>query len=128
MTGNYYLYMVKLKEILKEINDIRIAGNENLEISGINYDSRKVSPGDLFVAIKGGTFDGHEYIDAAIEQGACAVMGENNITDCSVPYVRVGNSREGLAYASSAFYGYPGRSMTMIGITALCAVMKALSV
>ncbi len=109
--------MELLENIVKDIEDCRITGNPQVEINNIEFDSRKVSPGDLFVAIKGGTSDGHEFIDVAIQNGASAVMGENNITDCKVPYVQVGNSRKSMAITASAFYGHPGRAMTIIGIT-----------
>ena len=88
------------------------------EISGIFSDSRKVVPGALFVAVAGENTDGHLFIQNAIEQGASAVVGEKpKAANLPVPYVQVKNSRQSLAYLAAAFYGYPARKMTMIGVT-----------
>ncbi|KPK89317.1 hypothetical protein AMJ80_09980 [bacterium SM23_31] len=109
--------MAILSELIHVVSIIKKSGNVDIQIRSIQYDSRKVSPGDLFVAIKGGKLDGHDYIDAAIRQGASAVVGELSISDNRVPYIQVGNSRAAMAYMASVFYGHPSRSMKMIGIT-----------
>jgi len=112
--------MALLRELLHEVSIIQKKGNIDIQIKSIQYDSRKVSPGDLFVAIKGGELDGHDYIDAAIRQGASAVVGELSTSDEKfpyMPYIQVGNSRAAMAHMASAFYGHPSRSMMMIGIT-----------
>ncbi|HKZ44568.1 MAG TPA: UDP-N-acetylmuramoyl-L-alanyl-D-glutamate--2,6-diaminopimelate ligase [Anaerolineales bacterium] len=89
----------------------------NFMITKITADSRKVISGTLFVACPGDTFDGHDFIDQAVSAGAVAVVGEKEIDDCSVPYIRVDNSRQKLAHLSSAFYGFPSRRLVMIGVT-----------
>lgn len=89
----------------------------SLEIHGIQYDSRSITVGDLFVAIQGENLDGHRYIPMAIDKGAVAVVGTEAITGLSVPYIRVNDSREALAWLSAAFYDHPGRSLRMIGVT-----------
>lgn len=86
------------------------------ELSGIQMDSRKVQPGDLFVAISGFQMDGHEFIDEAIEKGAAAVIGENEL-ELAVPYIQVIDSRLALGRAASSFYNHPSRKHTVIGIT-----------
>ncbi|HEY2980096.1 MAG TPA: UDP-N-acetylmuramoyl-L-alanyl-D-glutamate--2,6-diaminopimelate ligase [Anaerolineales bacterium] len=86
-------------------------------ISGIALDSRSVGPGMLFVAIPGGSADGHDHIVQAISNGAAAVLGERTIEGLSVPYIRVDNSRRALTYLSAAFYDWPGRKLTVIGVT-----------
>jgi len=86
-------------------------------ITGIALDSRLVQPGDLFVAIKGGSADGHDFIPDAIQHGAAAVVGDKAIKRLSVPYMQVENSRQALTWLAAAFYGNPGRKLTVIGIT-----------
>ena len=87
------------------------------KINKIVFDSRKVEQNDLFIAISGEYFDGHDYIDKAIEQGATAIVGEEKITNLPVPYIQVENARQALAHLSAAYYDYPARALIMIGIT-----------
>jgi UDP-N-acetylmuramoyl-L-alanyl-D-glutamate--2,6-diaminopimelate ligase len=88
-----------------------------LTITGIVSDSRLVQPGNLFVALVGGTADGHQYIPQAIRKGAAAVVGMRFLTDLDVPYIQVEDSRNALAHLAAAFYDYPARNMVVIGIT-----------
>src|SRR5512146_2768456 len=87
------------------------------EIGGIAIDSRKVQPGDLFVARKGASADGHDFIADAIARGAAAVAGDKDLTGLPVPYLRVTDARQALSWLAAAFYGFPGRLMTVIGVT-----------
>jgi UDP-N-acetylmuramoyl-L-alanyl-D-glutamate--2,6-diaminopimelate ligase len=80
-------------------------------------DSRQVKPGYLFVALVGGQTDGHKYIPQAIAQGAAAVVGTRRMADLPIPYVKVKEDRKALAYLSAALHFYPGRRLTMIGVT-----------
>ncbi len=89
----------------------------DVQISGIAMDNRKVQPGDLFVAMKGGSADGHDFIPDAVQRGAAAVVGEKEISGLAVPYIRMENSRRALTYLAAAFYGNPGRNLTVIGVT-----------
>ena len=86
-------------------------------ITGIAIDSRKVEPGDLFVAMKGGSVDGHDFIGVAVQRGAAAVVGEKEITGLAVPYVRVEDPRRALTYLAASYYGNPGKQLTVIGVT-----------
>lgn len=86
-------------------------------VNGIAIDSRHVQPGNLFVAMPGGARDGHDFIPQAIEQGAVAVVGEKTIEGLSVPYIRVEDARQSPTWLAAAFYGYPGRKLTVIGVT-----------
>lgn len=104
-----------LKEIVQSI-DCRILGDSNIDIKGIAYDSRKVEPGFLFVAIKGFETDGHKYIDSALKNGACAVIGEEDL-ELSCTYVKTENSRKALALSAAEFYGHPERKLKIIGLT-----------
>ncbi|HTX90807.1 MAG TPA: UDP-N-acetylmuramoyl-L-alanyl-D-glutamate--2,6-diaminopimelate ligase [Anaerolineales bacterium] len=88
-----------------------------LPVSGIAIDSRKVVAGDLFVAMKGGSADSHDYIPDALERGAAAVIGEKTLAGLSVPYIRVDDPRRSLTWLAAAFHGYPGRKLTVIGVT-----------
>ena len=91
--------------------------NTDPQITFLTADSRKVLPGSLFVAMSGGTVDGHRYIPSAISTGAVAIVGELEISDLPVPYIRVDNSRKALAYLSAAFYDFPARKLNMLGVT-----------
>jgi UDP-N-acetylmuramoyl-L-alanyl-D-glutamate--2,6-diaminopimelate ligase len=89
----------------------------NPSVHGVVIDSRKVQPGDVFVAMPGGSADGHQYIPSAIEKGAAAIVGQQEISGLSVPYLRVENARRAVTYLASAFYDYPGKHLTVIGVT-----------
>jgi UDP-N-acetylmuramoyl-L-alanyl-D-glutamate--2,6-diaminopimelate ligase len=99
----------------------------DIPISGIAIDSRIVKPGNLFVAMKGGLLDGHNYIPKAIENGAVAVVGEKDLVGrivadparcwANLPYIRIENPRRALTYLAAAFYDWPGRKLTVIGVT-----------
>jgi UDP-N-acetylmuramoyl-L-alanyl-D-glutamate--2,6-diaminopimelate ligase len=92
-------------------------GLPDIPISGIAINSRAVKPGDLFVAMKGGVADGHDYIPNAIANGAVAIVGEKDMSGLSVPYVRLENPRRALTWLTAAFYDWPGRRLTVIGVT-----------
>ena len=87
------------------------------KINKITFDSRTVEKNDLFLAVSGEYFNGHNYIDKAIKQGATAIVGEKKIGNLPVPYIQVENSRQSLAYLSAAYYDYPAQDLIMIGIT-----------
>ena len=106
---------MKLKELTQKLN-AEYFGNTDIEISGIAYDSRKVKPGYLFIAIKGFETDGHKYIESTINNGAVAVVGEDDIA-CSCTYVRTPDSRKALAVCGAQFYGNPQEKLKIIGVT-----------
>jgi len=89
----------------------------DISINEISIDSRSVKPGDLFVAMTGGTLDGHNYIQKAVDNGAVAVVGEKELTGFSVPFIRIENTRRALTWLAGAFYDWPGRKLTVIGVT-----------
>ena len=89
----------------------------NPAVKGIVIDSRKIQPGDLFIAMPGGSADGHKFIPMAIEKGAAAVVGEQDLTGLAVPYLRVQDARRAVTFLASAFYDYPGKKLTVIGVT-----------
>jgi UDP-N-acetylmuramoyl-L-alanyl-D-glutamate--2,6-diaminopimelate ligase len=90
----------------------------DIPVTGIAIDSRAVKPGNLFVAMKGGTSDGHDYIEKAIANGAAAVVGERAVPQVSnLRYIRLDNPRQALTWLAAAFYDWPGRTLTVIGVT-----------
>ncbi len=104
-----------LKEIVANLN-CHISGNAEIEIKGIAYDSRKVKEGYLFIAIKGFETDGHKYIDSAIERGAVAVLGEEDI-ECKCTYIKAEDSRKALSVCGAEFFGHPEKKLKIIGLT-----------
>ena len=92
-------------------------GMNLIEVTGIKFDSHDVEPGDLFVAILGEEFDGHEYIENAVSNGAVAAVGSKNIQIRDFPYIKVENPREILAVLGAAFYDFPAKKLTVIGVT-----------
>lgn len=89
----------------------------DISITGISIDSRAVEPGHLFIAMHGGTVDGHDYIPKAVENGAVAIVGEKDVSGLSVPYIRLKNPRHALTWMAAAFHDWPGRRLTVIGVT-----------
>ena len=86
-------------------------------ITGITYDSRLVKAGYMYVAKLGGSVDGHQYIPHAIRNGAAAIVGTEELGTLEVPYIQVHDSQMALAILSAAFYSFPARQMTVIGVT-----------
>ena len=94
-----------------------LSGIQPVDVTRIVSDSRHVQPGDLFVAVRGSSFDGHRYITDAISKGAAAVVGMDSGISLDVPYVQVSDTRQALPYIAAAFYRHPGRLLRMIGVT-----------
>ncbi|MCJ7434514.1 MAG: UDP-N-acetylmuramoyl-L-alanyl-D-glutamate--2,6-diaminopimelate ligase [Anaerolineales bacterium] len=109
--------MTSLQKLFSEIPNTPPSNNPDLLISGIAIDSRTVKLGHLFVAMKGRFADGHDYIQKAIDNGAAAIVGERDLAGLSVPYIRLENSRQALTWLAAAFYDWPARKLTVIGVT-----------
>jgi UDP-N-acetylmuramoyl-L-alanyl-D-glutamate--2,6-diaminopimelate ligase len=93
---------------------------ENADVtSPVVEDHRLVQPGGLFVARKGESFDGHEVIEEAIARGAAAIVGERppDAVKCAVPYAQVRDAQMAIGPLAAAFYDYPSRKLTIIGVT-----------
>ena len=107
---------MQLQELMK---NIQFTGTlDNREISAITYDSRKVKPGTLFVAISGMQTDGHEFIPQAIENGAVAILSNGRSPKTkAVPILQVEDPRSAMSHISAQFYGNPSTAMNMVGIT-----------
>lgn len=110
---------MKLKELLQAIQTIRIEGTTDLEITGINIDSRKIENGHLFIAVRGTQTDGHAYIAAAMRQGAIAVVCEEIPAekDGAVTYIQVADSEEATGRLAHRFYGSPTERLRLVGVT-----------
>jgi UDP-N-acetylmuramoyl-L-alanyl-D-glutamate--2,6-diaminopimelate ligase len=109
---------VKIGNLITKMSDIvYVKGPGDADISSVAYDSRMVSEGCLFVAIKGFNVDGHDFVPQAISRGAAAIIGEQDLDLPGIIYIRVRNSRKALAEASAWFYGYPSRKLGIIGVT-----------
>ena len=108
---------MKLKEIIKGI-DAQVRGNAEVEVSNLQFDSRRVGEGTLFVAQPGTKVDGHDYIAKAVEAGAVAVVCQHIPDDApEATYVVVPDSSEALGLAAANFYGHPSRKLKLVGIT-----------
>ena len=110
---------MKLNEVLKNITPIKIVGNDNVEITGVNIDSRRIKAGHLFVAIRGTQVDGHQFIDKAIELGADAVLCEELPEKLSdhVTYVQVESTEDAVGKVATLFYGNPSHKLKLVGVT-----------
>lgn len=84
---------------------------------GVSADSRKIGDGFVFVAIKGGSSDGHDYINSAVKNGAKVIVGEEDVKITGAEYLKVDDSREALGILSSAFFGNPSEKLKVIGVT-----------
>jgi len=107
-----------LEELLSGVDIVETGGDLSCEISSIEYDSRRVTPGALFVALPGEHVDGSVYIEEAAQRGASAVITrEHCALGGSFPCVQVTNARLALAQLAGAFHGHPARKLCMVGIT-----------
>ena len=114
---------MKLKKLLVGLEGLKVKGNLDIEIEGIEKNSKEVKQGYLFIAIKGFAADGHNFIEDAIKQGAIAVMIEEgcDLKSFQIPeeitIVMAKDTREALAITSSNFYGHPSSKFKLIGVT-----------
>ena len=110
---------MKLDQVIKNIQVTNIIGHSDIDLKGINSDSRKVESGHLFVAVKGTQTDGHSYISTAIEKGAIAVLCEELPTELSenVTYIQVKDTEDAVGKAATAFYGDPTSKLELVGVT-----------
>lgn len=110
---------MKLQELLKNIQPVQIIGDAEVEVSGINIDSRKIKEGHLFVAMKGTQVDGHKFIPKAIELGAKSVLCEDMPEDKTegVTYIQVESTEDAVGKVATLFYGDPSRKLKLVGVT-----------
>ena len=107
-----------LKEIVHDVPTVGVHGDLNQEIAGIAYDSRRVTPGMVFVAVPGQNTDGHEYIQTALDRGASAIICERNgMIPSGATRIKVSDVREALARVSRSYYHNPSSKLKVIGVT-----------
>ncbi len=108
-----------LKNILRNIDTICIEGSNDISIVDIQFDSRKVQKGSLFVAVKGTVSDGHKFISQVIENGACAIVCEELPANRAegVCYIKVKSASEVLGKMASNYYDNPSQKLKLVGIT-----------
>ena len=108
-----------LYDILQNVILLNTVGNIEINVSGIQFDSRKVEAGNVFIATRGTTSDGHQYIATAIENGAIAIVCEELPEDINpvITYIKVDNSSDALGKIASAWYDFPSSKMTLVGVT-----------
>ena len=111
--------MKLLQDILYKARLEQVVGSTRTAIEHITFDSRNVRPMSLFVAIKGERADGHDHIDQAVAQGACAVLCERMpaLLREHVTYVRVADCRHALAMVACNFFDHPARELKLVGVT-----------
>ncbi|HSV86722.1 MAG TPA: UDP-N-acetylmuramoyl-L-alanyl-D-glutamate--2,6-diaminopimelate ligase [Levilinea sp.] len=116
MTG---LLPKTLRQLFEEIPVGLLSGEPLAEVpvTGIVHDSRRVAAGNVFVALVGSSFDGHQYIPDAIQRGAAAIVGCKDIAGLGVPYVQVSDTRIAVAHLAAAFFNFPARRMIVTGVT-----------
>lgn len=111
--------MMKLNELLKNVKVLAVNGPTDIEIAGVDIDSRHIKAGYLFVAIRGTQADGHSYIGKAVEQGAVAVLCETlpEALAEGVTYITAGSTEDAVGPVATAFYGYPSEKLRLVGVT-----------
>jgi UDP-N-acetylmuramoyl-L-alanyl-D-glutamate--2,6-diaminopimelate ligase len=112
------------QELTAEITAVGAGGGSDEPIAGVEYDSRRVRPGSVFVAMKGGSTDGNKYVDKAIAAGALGIVTDSApkfdhllVFQPGLPVLEVEHGRRALAQASAAFFGHPERALASTGIT-----------
>jgi UDP-N-acetylmuramoyl-L-alanyl-D-glutamate--2,6-diaminopimelate ligase len=115
---------MKWSDLISEVASVGSAGSSHATISGVEYDSRRVRPGSVFVAMKGGSTDGNRYVDKAIAAGAFGIITDSaqkfdhlTVYQPELPVLHVEHGRRALAQASAAFFGHPERLLAATGIT-----------
>jgi UDP-N-acetylmuramoyl-L-alanyl-D-glutamate--2,6-diaminopimelate ligase len=111
--------LIKLKDILYKVTINAVVGDTNVMVNQVQFDSRKISKGDVFVAIKGTVVDGHNFINDVIAKGAIAVVcektPENTVQD--VTYIEVDSTSKALAFIASNYYNVPSENLKLVGVT-----------
>lgn len=112
--GNF----MNLLKLFEQIPYTCYSGDVQVEINHLVYDSRKVEKNDIFVCISGGRKDGHDFVPDVIEKGAIAIVAERKVrVPDFVTLIVVKDTREALAYLSAAYFDYPAKKLTTIGVT-----------
>lgn len=111
---------MRLNELLTAIKPIEVIGKTDIEINNLHFDSRKIGPGDLFIAQVGTAVDGHTFIDGCVGKGASAVVlsDRSYMADGKgVTYILVENTDKALGLLASKWFGEPSKALTLVGVT-----------
>ena len=110
---------MKLSELLKNVEVLNSLGDADVDITGVNIDSRRIEKGHLFIAIPGTQTDGHNFIPKAIEQGAAAVLCEHfpNTRVPGITYIAVESTEDAVGKVATVFYGEPSLKLKLVGVT-----------
>ncbi len=111
---------MKLSEVLMKVHPLEMVNGGDVEITGVNIDSRKVKPGDLFIAMRGTQANGNDFIAAAVSNGAVAVLTSEPIVPDSFPgiaFVRVADTEDVAGLVITTFYGDPTSKLKLVGVT-----------
>ena len=108
-----------LQDILYKVSIRSVKGNTNINIDGLQIDSRKVKLAGCFIALKGTKTNGDEFIESAIEKGAVAIVCEvlPSVIKDDITYMQVDNAAEAAGYMSHNFYGEPSLKLKLVGVT-----------
>ncbi|MGN6213548.1 UDP-N-acetylmuramoyl-L-alanyl-D-glutamate--2,6-diaminopimelate ligase [Parafilimonas sp.] len=111
--------MKKLEDILYKVRIIAIHGSRDVNVNSITIDSRKVNNASMFIAIKGEKFDGHDFIQQSINNGAAIIVCEElpAVLNDAVTYIQVKNAHEAAAYIAHNFYDEPSERLKLVGVT-----------
>lgn len=110
--------MERLEKLLERLDHTVVQGSTDIEVTELAYDSRKVTPGCLFVCIKGTAVDGHTFVQEVAAHGAAAVLVQEDVqAPKNVTVIQVKDSRYGLALLSCAWFHYPAEKLKVIGVT-----------
>jgi UDP-N-acetylmuramoyl-L-alanyl-D-glutamate--2,6-diaminopimelate ligase len=108
---------MQLDVLIQGLRATSVHGPVDREITGVRYDSRRIGPGNLFIAVRGACFDGHSFIEQAVDKGAVAIVGEKAGLSQRATAVVVPDSREAMARLAATYYGDPSRRLKVIGVT-----------
>ena len=110
---------MKLTDLLSEVKTLSITGDTDIDITGVNIDSRKIDVGHIFVAIKGTQVDGHCFINKAIESGAKAILLEDVPSELKdgITYIQVESTEKEVGKIATMFYGNPSKKLKLVGVT-----------
>ncbi len=108
---------MKLSSLLTDLSAVQVHGATEIEVQRVRDDSRAIVAGDVFVAVRGRSSDGHAFVDAAVARGAVAVVVDTLVANCAVTQIVVADTAVALGQLIGRWYGCPAAAMQMLGVT-----------